>query len=57
MACPEFDSPEIFHVVLESLQTGVYFVDRNRRTLFWNEGAEKITGYLRHDGVGRFCRD
>ena len=22
-----------------------------------NDGAEKITGYLRHDDVGCFCRD
>jgi len=53
----EFDSPEIFRVVLESLQTGVYFVDRDQRILFWNEGAEKITGYLRHDVIDRFCRE
>jgi diguanylate cyclase (GGDEF)-like protein/PAS domain S-box-containing protein len=54
---PEFESPEIFRVVLESLQTGVYFVDREQKILFWNEGAEKITGYLRQDVVGCFCRE
>ncbi len=53
----EFESPEMFRVVLESLQTGVYFVDRDQRILFWNEGAEKITGYLRQEVVGCFCRD
>ena len=53
----ELDNPEIFRSVLEHLETGVYLVDRTRRILFWNEGAEKITGYLRQDVVGRFLRD
>jgi diguanylate cyclase (GGDEF)-like protein/PAS domain S-box-containing protein len=50
---PDFDDPEIFQCVLEALQTGIYFVDRNRRIRFWNEGAERITGYIRQDVVGR----
>jgi diguanylate cyclase (GGDEF)-like protein/PAS domain S-box-containing protein len=53
----ELDDPEIFQSVLESLQTGVYLVDRNRRIRFWNQGAERITGYFRQDVVGRFLRD
>jgi diguanylate cyclase (GGDEF)-like protein/PAS domain S-box-containing protein len=53
----ELDNPEIFRTVLESLQTGVYLVDRNQKILFWNDGAERITGYLRQDVVGRLCRD
>jgi PAS domain S-box-containing protein len=32
-------------------------VDCDQRIRFWNEGAEKITGYLRQDVVGHFCRD
>jgi diguanylate cyclase (GGDEF)-like protein/PAS domain S-box-containing protein len=35
----------------------VYFTDRNRRIVFWNSGAERITGYLRQEVVGRCCRD
>jgi diguanylate cyclase (GGDEF)-like protein/PAS domain S-box-containing protein len=53
----ELDDPEIFQSVLETLQTGIYLVDRSRRIRFWNEGAEKITGYIRQDVVGRFPRD
>ncbi len=53
----ELDDPEIFQSVLETLQTGIYLVDRNRRIRFWNEGAERITGHLRQDVVGRFLRD
>jgi diguanylate cyclase (GGDEF)-like protein/PAS domain S-box-containing protein len=54
---PELADPEIFRAILEGLQTGVYVVDRNRRVRFWNEGAERITGYLSQDVVGRFLRD
>ncbi len=41
--------------VLDQLQTGVYIVDRSRRILYWNSGAEKITGYLSQDVAGHFC--
>src|SRR5215467_6168993 len=49
----DFDDPEIFRTVIETLQTGVYAVDRDRRIMLWNDGAERITGYLRQDVVGR----
>lgn len=48
---------EIFRTVLESLDTGVYIVDRERRIVFWNQGAEKITGYQSHDVMGRVSRE
>src|SRR5437867_971708 len=54
---PELQDPDIFRTILESLQTGVYVVGREGRILFWNQGAEKITGYLRHEALGRFCRE
>jgi diguanylate cyclase (GGDEF)-like protein/PAS domain S-box-containing protein len=54
---PELNDAEIYQIVLDGLQTGVYVVDRNRRIRFWNQGAEQITGYLRQDVVGHFLRD
>ncbi|MFZ3214982.1 MAG: diguanylate cyclase [Candidatus Acidiferrales bacterium] len=54
---PVFADPEIYRTVLEGMQTGVYLVDREERIRFWNEGAERITGYFRQDVVGHFCRD
>ncbi len=51
------ESPEILRSILETMHTGVYFVGRDQRIQFWNEGAERITGYLRQDVVGHFCRD
>ena len=52
----EFEDPYIYHDVLESLQLGIYIVDRDQRIVFWNEGAEKMTGYLRQDVMGCYCR-
>jgi diguanylate cyclase (GGDEF)-like protein/PAS domain S-box-containing protein len=52
---PELDSLEFYRSVLDGLQTGVSVVDISRKILFWNNGAEKITGYLRQEIVGCFC--
>ena len=49
--------PEVYRTILESLAIGVYLVDRDRRIFLWNDGAEKITGRLRQDVLGRVCKD
>ena len=41
--------------LLDQLDTGIYIVDRDRRILYWNGGAERITGYLAHEVTGQFC--
>jgi diguanylate cyclase (GGDEF)-like protein/PAS domain S-box-containing protein len=53
----EESNPGIFREILERLATGVYVVDRSRKIVFWNDGAEKLSGYLRQEVLGRFCRD
>jgi len=50
-------SPEAYRAVLEALPTGVYLVDSDRRILLWSRGAEELTGYLRHEVIGRSCRN
>lgn len=52
-----FDDPEICRAILDSLSVGVYLVDRDRKITFWNAGAERISGYIGHEVVGRRCRD
>jgi len=42
---------------LDSLQTGVYLVGCSGKILFWNDGAERITGFRRHEVIGRSCRE
>lgn len=51
----DLQNAEIFRAVLESLQMGVCLVDQDRRISFWNEGAERILGYLPQDVLGRPC--
>ncbi len=53
----ELQDPEIFRIVLDSLQTGVSVADRNGKILFWNQGAERLTGHKRHEVVGRSYRN
>jgi diguanylate cyclase (GGDEF)-like protein/PAS domain S-box-containing protein len=50
----EFDA-SIFQVILDRVEDGVYFVDRNKRIRLWNAGAEAITGYSRDDVFGEPC--
>jgi diguanylate cyclase (GGDEF)-like protein/PAS domain S-box-containing protein len=54
---PGFQDPETYRTILESLQTGICVVDLRRRILLWSDGAEQITGYLRHEVVGHECVD
>jgi diguanylate cyclase (GGDEF)-like protein/PAS domain S-box-containing protein len=46
-----------FEQLLDNLYDGVYFVDRNRTILYWNRGAERLTGYTRDEVIGRSCAD
>jgi diguanylate cyclase (GGDEF)-like protein/PAS domain S-box-containing protein len=49
----ELSDPEILRAILQSLPTGLYVVNREQKILFWSDGAERITGYLRQDVLGR----
>ena len=42
-------------VILDGLGDGVYVCDRERRIVYWNKGAERITGWSAADVVGRKC--
>ena len=43
--------------LLNSLADGVYITDTNRKILFWNRAAERITGWSAAEVVGRSCHD
>jgi diguanylate cyclase (GGDEF)-like protein/PAS domain S-box-containing protein len=43
--------------ILNSLQDGIYYLDRDRIITYWNGGAEKITGYAADQVIGRSCRN
>ena len=49
---------DLFHETLfGACREGVYFVDRRRTILKWNEAAEKISGYDASEVIGRRCLD
>ncbi len=49
---------DTFHAyILNSIFDGVYIVDKERKIIFWNKGAEEITGYSAREVLGRRCSD
>jgi diguanylate cyclase (GGDEF)-like protein/PAS domain S-box-containing protein len=48
---------DFYRELIDNLYDGVYFVGRERRILFWNKGAETMTGYEAKRVVGRYCFD
>jgi diguanylate cyclase (GGDEF)-like protein/PAS domain S-box-containing protein len=51
------NSPDFFHKLLEQVYEGVYFVDTQRRILYWNHAAHRISGYSAEEVVGHYCQD
>lgn len=53
--------PNSFHggeyALLDSLSDGLYICDNERRILFWNRAAERISGWASGEVVGRRCLD
>lgn len=47
----------LLSTVMDSLFDGVYITDTARRIVFWNRGAEAITGYSAGEVVGRPCHN
>lgn len=43
--------------VLESLHDGLYFTDTDRRIIYWNTAAERITGFSSSEVLGKQCCD
>jgi len=50
-----FDESEIYRSIIESLPTGLCVVDIHKKIMLWSDGAERITGHLRHEVIGRSC--
>jgi PAS domain S-box-containing protein len=43
--------------ILEKFYEGIYFVDTTRKILFWNKGAEDISGYTAEEVMNKHCFD
>jgi diguanylate cyclase (GGDEF)-like protein/PAS domain S-box-containing protein len=53
----ELGSQELYRMVLDSLPVAVCAVDREGKVILWTDGAERVTGYLRQDVLGRLCTE
>jgi diguanylate cyclase (GGDEF)-like protein/PAS domain S-box-containing protein len=51
------DKTELYDTILSNTYEGIYFVDVERTITFWNGGAERITGFMAKDVIGKHCRD
>ena len=47
----------VFRQLIDGLSEGVYFLDRSRRVTYWNQGAERLTGYRADEVLGRRCSE
>lgn len=50
-----FLTDQFYQKVLDNLYEGLYIVDKDRKIIYWNEAAEKMTGYARDEVVGKHC--
>jgi diguanylate cyclase (GGDEF)-like protein/PAS domain S-box-containing protein len=48
---------DFYKRLLDNLHDGVYFVNRDREIVYWNKGAERITGYTGDEVIGSHCSD
>jgi len=51
----EFPGPDVFQAVVDRIETGVYLIDAHQRVVYWNHGAERITGLRTQEMLGRAC--
>ena len=52
---PPFHDSDICRGIIDSLPIGLCVVDMQKRIVFWSDGAECITGHLRHEVIGHSC--
>jgi len=46
---------EFLEELINNISDGAYFLNPDRVINFWNQGAEKITGYQKNDALGKKC--
>jgi len=49
--------PALFKDILEGLLAGLYVTDQERRIIYWNQAAERLTGYKAEEVLGRQCSE
>ena len=51
------DNLDFYKKIIDNFYEGVYFVDNDRKIIFWNLGAERITGFSEKEVLGSHCHD
>ncbi|WNF38475.1 diguanylate cyclase [Bacillaceae bacterium IKA-2] len=46
---------KLYKTILENFYEGVYYVDKHRTITFWNQGAERISGFTSSEVLGKAC--
>lgn len=46
---------DFYKQMVDHLAEGIYFVDRNRRILYWNPAAERLTGFMAEQVLNCCC--
>jgi PAS domain S-box-containing protein len=50
-------SSSFYEKLLDNVQDGASFVNRERKITYWNQGAERLEGYTAGEVVGKECGD
>lgn len=53
----QYDEHTVSEFVLNSINDGVFSVDRQWRITSFNKAAENLTGWVRHEVIGMSCRE
>ena len=50
-------SEDLYLLIINNLDEGIYVVNSQRRITLWNKAAEEISGYAASEIIGRKCED
>jgi diguanylate cyclase (GGDEF)-like protein/PAS domain S-box-containing protein len=51
------EASNLLKQALDNLVDGVYFTDRSRTITYWNQAAERLSGYSAAEVIGKCCAD
>lgn len=53
----ENEKQKFYKSLLDNIHDGIYFVTYDRKITYWNNAAEKITGFAADEVMGKSCMD
>lgn len=46
-----------YHKILDQIKDGIFITDTERKIVYWNQGAEDLTGFKSDEVLGEYCYD